>query len=238
MEEKKPLESRSLTHTSKEPEGQVWAQIGTTAYDPPIKSEPNGLLGDGGKQQSINASKPTDGEAGDLELQVDVKDEPLQAEATEKEAECNKSDIPEVKKNTLGDGFDTELHSNITSKKKEERSRSRSRSRSRERKKDDSFSRDRTNSHDPRQIRSRVFVGHLNTSECKKDMLEKLFAPYGKITGVNVQNGYGFVQFEEEDSVKAAIKELHGTTFCGTKIGRCAWGLNWDKRGCWFKSAY
>ena len=250
MEEKKPLESRSLTHTSKEPEGQSWAQIGTAAYDPPIsksassssttteKLNNGGVASDEGsnsaqEESTAKASQPeknsSDGigdEASDLELHVDVNAEPSQAEATEKEAaevEDKKKDATENRKRSiLGDGFESKLEDEKSEESRSRRDRSRSRSRDRDRDRRSWRDVDRTNSNDPRSVRSRVFVGHLNTadSECSREAMEKLFSPFGKVMGINLQNGYGFVQFEEEDFAKAAIKELHGITFCGTKIGK------------------
>lgn len=212
MEEKKPLDSRSLSHTSKEPEAQLWAKIGTSSYDPSIKpaqaiaSEKNSApTNDNGAQEATEATQ---------EPQEETKTD-TDAQAEEKKAET----LPKRKSNTLGDGFDA----NGSEEKKESRSRSRSRSRERRRRsrsppdKRHDYS---TSSMNQKDIKSRIFIGHLNTTECTKKDVEEVFGPYGKINGINLQNGYGFVQYENEDSVKEAIKKCHNTTFMGSKIGK------------------
>jgi RNA recognition motif-containing protein len=78
--------------------------------------------------------------------------------------------------------------------------------------------RDRTNSNDPKMIRSRVFVGHLNTEKCSRSELEDLFSPFGKVASCSLQHGYGFVQYYEEQAAKRAITELHGLQFKGMKL--------------------
>ena len=77
----------------------------------------------------------------------------------------------------------------------------------------------RTNSTNPGQIRARVFVGHLNTDKCSRTEVEKLFTPFGKICSCSLQQGYGFVQYEEEESARKAIRSLHGKEFFGIKLG-------------------
>ena len=220
MEEKKPLESRSLKHTSKEPEAQVWAQIGTSSYDPPIKPAPAIATTDKASTSKENGV-PTENTTS-----IQEEEATEAAQEPQKEAENGKDKVPEEKKsnsppkrksNTLGDGFET-----TESESKPKRSRSRSRSRSRERRRRSRSTERRdysTSSMNQKDIRSRVFIGHLNTSECTKKDLEELFGPYGKISGVNMQHGYGFVQYDNEESVKEAIKKCHNTTFMGSRIG-------------------
>ncbi len=233
MEETKPLDTRSLTHTSKETEGQVWAQIGTSSYDPPInrtQEEKAELNGDSSSTEVPDLSQEQEEtalnheEGSDLELHVDVNAEPNETEEMERGVESKKN---ETKKPILDDGFatiDTTGTDPIEEEEEEEERKSRkrvshSRSRSRER---IYHPTDRTNSSDPRAVRSRVFVGHLNMEKCTRNDLDKLFAPYGKISGVNLQKGYGFVQYEDEDDVRKAIKGLHGNVLHGNQIGKCA----------------
>ena len=260
MEEKKPLESHSLTHTSKELEGQVWAQIGTSSYDPSKKQASTAPPVDttvemrppSAEKAFIEKTKQIDAENGDCStpeatsgavVANEQTNSQPEVEKEKKEDEEPKSDSAEVattageerrSRNMVGDGFDTNS--------KEDRSRSRSRSRDRKqqrragsrgshsppastsssgstRKKRQPYADYGTNSRNPNDIRSRVFIGHLNTDSCTRDELEELFKPYGKIAGVNLQSGYGFVQFEEEDSVRMAIKQVHGTSFKGSNLG-------------------
>lgn len=227
MEEKKPLESRSLSHTSKEPEAQAWAQIGTSSYDPPKAEEAAAAdekkLNNGDQkgassnatteQAATSATGSAEREAGaDLELHVDPNSEPIQSEGEKAENATKKESSDGKKRNVLSDGFG---NGKDETRRSRSRSKERDRSRSRERRVYD----DRTNSKDPKFIRARVFVGHLNTDECTREDVEKLFSPHGRIIGVNLQNGYGFVQYEDEASAKTAIKELHETTFFNTKLG-------------------
>lgn len=76
-----------------------------------------------------------------------------------------------------------------------------------------------TNSNNPQLVRCRIFVGHLNTDKCSRKDVEDLFAPFGKVLACSLQQGYGFVQYETEQSARKAIKELHGVSFFGMKLG-------------------
>lgn len=76
-----------------------------------------------------------------------------------------------------------------------------------------------TSAMDARSIRSRVFVGHLNTERASRRDLEKLFSSCGKVIAISLLNGYGFVQFDNEESARKAIEEVHGTPFFGMKLG-------------------
>jgi RNA recognition motif-containing protein len=40
-----------------------------------------------------------------------------------------------------------------------------------------------TNSQDPQAVNSRVFVGNLNTFQCSKTDVERMFQRYGRIAG-------------------------------------------------------
>lgn len=223
MEEKKPLESQSLTHTSKELEGQVWAQIGTSSYDPSKKQastdKPATTV-----ENNAPIEDPVEAENGDTstteEPADDCNDSKADSTKSENETEAkkpNNGDITERKnRNILGDGFES----------KDKRSRSRSRSHERKRRsspgrRNKPFTDYSTNSRNITDLRSRVFIGHLNTEVSTKEEVETLFKPYGKILGVNLQSGYGFVQFEDEESVKMAIKQVHGTKFKGIQLGVC-----------------
>ena len=43
-----------------------------------------------------------------------------------------------------------------------------------------------TNSQDPQAVNSRVFVGNLNTFQCSKTDVERMFQRYGRLAGENI----------------------------------------------------
>ena len=77
-----------------------------------------------------------------------------------------------------------------------------------------------TSSMDAKAIRSRVFIGHLNTDRCSRRDIEKVFSKCGKIEAISLLQGYGFIQFDNEESARKAIDDIHGTPFLGMKLGR------------------
>ena len=217
MEERAPLDRQSLQHTSKEPEAQVWAQIGTPQYNPPVpqaQAEPTNKvtspldtykipkLGSSSSSKADESGKSSEGgheEESDEELQVDENAETV---------------LAEVEATGPNESTDSK-----TPKKKEEMKEERKLDK--QDKKSD-FGEDGTpytSSNDPKLIKARVFVGQLDTSKVTKKDVEKVFEPFGKLLGVLLLNGYGFVQYEEEESAKKAIKDAHGAEICGSKIG-------------------
>ena len=77
-----------------------------------------------------------------------------------------------------------------------------------------------TSSTDKKSIRSRVFVGHLHTSKVTRRDLESFFNKSGKIIAVSLLKGYGFVQFDNEESALKAIAKYHGSMFFGSRLGK------------------
>ncbi|XP_040888872.1 nuclear receptor coactivator 5 isoform X2 [Toxotes jaculatrix] len=73
-------------------------------------------------------------------------------------------------------------------------------------------------SNDPRDLERRIFVGNLPTSDMEKKDLEDLFSPYGKIVGVSMFRGFGFVQFERVEEAEAAKAAQKGRIYKGYKI--------------------
>uniref|UniRef100_A0A8D0DBC6 Nuclear receptor coactivator 5 n=1 Tax=Sander lucioperca TaxID=283035 RepID=A0A8D0DBC6_SANLU len=73
-------------------------------------------------------------------------------------------------------------------------------------------------SNDPREMERRIFVGNLPTSDMEKKDLEDLFSPYGKIVGVSMFRGFGFVQFERVEEAEAAKSAQKGRIYKGYKI--------------------
>ncbi|XP_008278256.1 nuclear receptor coactivator 5 isoform X2 [Stegastes partitus] len=73
-------------------------------------------------------------------------------------------------------------------------------------------------SSDPKDLERRIFVGNLPTSDMEKKDLEDLFNPYGKIVGVSMFRGFGFVQFERVEEAEAAKAAQKGRIYKGYKI--------------------
>ncbi|KAK0173203.1 hypothetical protein PV328_006438 [Microctonus aethiopoides] len=71
---------------------------------------------------------------------------------------------------------------------------------------------------DPSTANCRIFVGHLQTDETNKVELEQHFSKYGAVIGSLINRGFGFVQFENEQSAQAAIKQEDGQVFKGRRI--------------------
>lgn len=71
----------------------------------------------------------------------------------------------------------------------------------------------------------RLFVGNLPYSSTD-DSLQQLFAALGTVSSANVitdratgrSKGFGFVEFEDDASADAAIKQLDGSEQDGRKI--------------------
>ena len=76
-----------------------------------------------------------------------------------------------------------------------------------------------TSSTDTKSIRSRVFIGHLNTSRASRQDLLKLFGECGKVVAISILDGYGFVQFDNEESARKSIRKIHGKSLHGMKLG-------------------
>lgn len=54
-----------------------------------------------------------------------------------------------------------------------------------------------TNSQDPQAVNSRVFVGNLNTFQCSKTDVERMFQKYGRLAG-NEKERYICLHFFHE----------------------------------------
>jgi len=72
---------------------------------------------------------------------------------------------------------------------------------------------------------TKLFIGSLPYSTTDEE-LEQLFAAEGTVTSAKVifdhesgrSKGFGFVEFENDDEAKAAIKKLDGSDFEGRKL--------------------
>ncbi|XP_011873546.1 PREDICTED: probable serine/threonine-protein kinase DDB_G0267686 isoform X2 [Vollenhovia emeryi] len=71
---------------------------------------------------------------------------------------------------------------------------------------------------DPATASSRIFVGHLQTDDVTKLELEEHFAKYGTVIASTINRGFGFVQFENDQSAQKAIQNENGAMFKGRRI--------------------
>lgn len=71
---------------------------------------------------------------------------------------------------------------------------------------------------DPATASSRIFVGHLQTDDVTKLELEEHFSKYGTVIASIINRGFGFVQFEDEQSAQKAIQNEDGAQFKGRRI--------------------
>ncbi|CAG9864588.1 unnamed protein product [Phyllotreta striolata] len=69
-----------------------------------------------------------------------------------------------------------------------------------------------TNSQDPQAVNSRVFVGNLNTFQCTKTDVERMFQRYGRLAGISMHKGYAFVQFTNPFDARSACLGEDGRT--------------------------
>ncbi|VDM32109.1 unnamed protein product [Hydatigera taeniaeformis] len=75
-----------------------------------------------------------------------------------------------------------------------------------------------TNRMDPISLKSRVFVGNLNTLHIQKPELEAIFLKYGNIIGISVHKGYAFVQYAHEMHARLAVRGEDGKTYYGMEL--------------------
>ncbi|VDD77559.1 unnamed protein product [Mesocestoides corti] len=75
-----------------------------------------------------------------------------------------------------------------------------------------------TNRMDPNSLKSRVFVGNLNTLHIQKPELESIFSKYGNIIGISVHKGYAFVQYANEVHARSAAGGEDGKAYYGMKL--------------------
>ncbi|XP_018906871.2 uncharacterized protein [Bemisia tabaci] len=72
-----------------------------------------------------------------------------------------------------------------------------------------------TNSQDPQAVNSRVFVGNLNTFQCSKTDVERMFQRYGRLAGISMHKGFAFVQFTNPFDARSACLGEDGRTVLG-----------------------
>lgn len=54
--------------------------------------------------------------------------------------------------------------------------------------------------------KSRLFIGNLPLKNVTKEDLFRIFSPYGHIFQINIKNAFGFIQYDDPQSVKDAIE--------------------------------
>ncbi|GES84701.1 RNA recognition motif containing protein [Rhizophagus clarus] len=66
---------------------------------------------------------------------------------------------------------------------------------------------------------SRLFLGNLSTHSTSRKELFDIFSPYGEILQISIKNSFGFVQYDNVESVKKAIEKENGRILHGLKLG-------------------
>ena len=77
-----------------------------------------------------------------------------------------------------------------------------------------------TNNTDPVSVRSRVFVGNLNTMLLSKEDVRAIFERYGNVIGVSTHRGYAFVQYSDENAARNAVAGEDQRIYAGQEIGK------------------
>ncbi|CAG8560668.1 8900_t:CDS:2 [Funneliformis mosseae] len=104
---------------------------------------------------------------------------------------------------------------------------------------------------------SRLFLGNLSTHSTSKKELFDIFSPYGEILQISIKNSFGFVQYDNVESVIKAIEGENGRILHGLKLGNKPWNhspiqedggfkpgfahrhkKNWNQRGGGHKNAW
>ncbi|XP_019635135.1 PREDICTED: serine/arginine-rich splicing factor 7-like [Branchiostoma belcheri] len=75
-----------------------------------------------------------------------------------------------------------------------------------------------TNSTDVKDVKSRVFIGNLNTVKIPRAEVESIFARYGSIKGCSIHKGYAFVQYTSEADARAAVAGEDGRLIVGQAL--------------------
>ncbi|KAI8576827.1 hypothetical protein K450DRAFT_255186 [Umbelopsis ramanniana AG] len=64
---------------------------------------------------------------------------------------------------------------------------------------------------------NRIYIGRLSRDAQKRDV-EDLFTGSGQIRDVNLKNGFGFVEFEDNQSAEEAVTNFNGKELLGERI--------------------
>nr|XP_057941151.1 serine/arginine-rich splicing factor 6-like [Doryrhamphus excisus] len=63
----------------------------------------------------------------------------------------------------------------------------------------------------------RVYIGRLGYHVREKD-IQRFFGGFGKLMEIDLKNGYGFVEFEDNRDADDAVYELNGKELCGERV--------------------
>lgn len=74
-----------------------------------------------------------------------------------------------------------------------------------------------TNSQDPQAVNSRVFVGNLNTFQCSKAEVERMFQRYGRIAGESQRLVLRLLWIHVVASESCVHCACELSEYCGTK---------------------
>lgn len=70
---------------------------------------------------------------------------------------------------------------------------------------------------DPATANARIYIGNIAEAVVAENLDQK-FRVHGKILGLVLQRGFGFIQYESDYQAKAAIEAEHGCMFYGKKL--------------------
>uniref|UniRef100_A0A8C5CI64 Serine and arginine rich splicing factor 6 n=1 Tax=Gadus morhua TaxID=8049 RepID=A0A8C5CI64_GADMO len=63
----------------------------------------------------------------------------------------------------------------------------------------------------------RVYIGRLGPRVREKDV-QRFFGGYGKLMEIDLKNGFGFVEFDDNRDADDAVYELNGRDLCGERV--------------------
>jgi radial spoke head protein 4A len=129
----------------------------------------------------------------------------LKEECEAKKVEVREKEREREREKRESDRKEREKQRNMDRREKDSRDRSRG----------PSFN---TNSADPKLLYSRVFIGNLASDKLEREDLEKMFSKYGRILGITMFKGYGFVQYDSEKEARAAVAGEGGNLVKGRPI--------------------
>ncbi|CAJ0756638.1 24570_t:CDS:2, partial [Entrophospora sp. SA101] len=66
---------------------------------------------------------------------------------------------------------------------------------------------------------SRLFLGNLSTHSTSKRELYDIFSPYGEVFEISIKNSFGFIQYDNPESIKKAIEKENGRILHGLRLG-------------------
>ncbi|CAJ0628953.1 2135_t:CDS:2 [Entrophospora sp. SA101] len=67
---------------------------------------------------------------------------------------------------------------------------------------------------------SRLFLGNLSTHSTSKRELYDIFSPYGEVFEISIKNSFGFIQYDNPESIKKAIEKENGRILHGLRLGK------------------